>query len=58
MGGLGARVVFLEVRPSNVDAIRLYEATGFTQIGVRRGYYQAEQGREDAIVMRLQVPVP
>jgi [ribosomal protein S18]-alanine N-acetyltransferase len=58
MRGLGARVVFLEVRPSNVDAIRLYEVTGFTQIGIRRGYYQAEQGREDAIVMRLMGPLP
>ena len=48
----GARITFLEVRPANLGAIRLYESMGFHQIGVRRGYYQAEGGREDAIVMR------
>ena len=47
-----AHVMFLEVRPSNQSAIRLYQANGFVQIGVRRGYYQAHNGREDAIVMR------
>ena len=36
-------------------AIRLYEALGFQQIGVRRGYYQAAAGREDALVMRRAV---
>lgn len=49
----GASVVFLEARPSNISAIRLYQALGFVQIGVRRGYYQAAGGREDAIVLRL-----
>ena len=48
----GGAVVFLEVRPANTGAIRLYEAMGFHQIGVRRGYYQAPGGREDALVMR------
>ncbi|MBS0387082.1 MAG: ribosomal protein S18-alanine N-acetyltransferase [Proteobacteria bacterium] len=48
----GAAVVFLEVRPANTAAVRLYEALGFRQIGVRRGYYQAVSGREDALVMR------
>jgi ribosomal-protein-alanine N-acetyltransferase len=43
---------FLEVRPSNTAAIALYEAEGFDRIGLRRGYYQAEGGREDAIVYR------
>ena len=51
----GAAVVFLEVRPANTGAIRLYEALGFQQIGVRRGYYQAAAGREDALVMRRAV---
>jgi len=50
--GAGAAVVFLEVRPANTAAVRLYEALGFSQIGVRRGYYQAVSGREDALVMR------
>jgi len=48
----GAEVVFLETRPSNLGAIRLYQSMGFAQIGIRRGYYQAAAGREDAIVMR------
>ena len=46
------RVMFLETRPSNQAAIRLYQAHHFVQIGVRRGYYQAAGGREDALVMR------
>ena len=49
----GAHDLFLEVRPSNPIAVRLYHSLGMQQIGVRRGYYQAEHGREDAIVMRL-----
>jgi [ribosomal protein S18]-alanine N-acetyltransferase len=49
----GAQVVFLEVRPSNRGAILLYESLSFTQIGVRRGYYEAAGGREDALVYRL-----
>jgi ribosomal-protein-alanine N-acetyltransferase len=44
--------VFLEVRPSNTVAVRLYQSRGFSQIGMRRGYYQAEGGREDAVVLR------
>lgn len=44
---------FLEVRPSNRPAIQLYESLGFQPVGLRRGYYQAVGGREDAIVYRL-----
>jgi ribosomal-protein-alanine N-acetyltransferase len=51
----GAREAFLEARPSNTAAIRLYHALGFQQIGVRRGYYQASEGREDAIVLRRDI---
>jgi ribosomal-protein-alanine N-acetyltransferase len=43
---------FLEVRPSNTVAARLYDSLGFEQVGVRRGYYQASNGREDAAVLR------
>ena len=43
--------VFLEVRPSNVAAIALYRCAGFTEIGMRRGYYQNANGSEDALVM-------
>ena len=46
------REAFLEARPSNLSAIRLYQSLGFTQIGMRRGYYQAIGGREDAIVLK------
>ncbi len=45
--------VFLEVRPSNRPAILLYESLGFAPVGLRRGYYQAVGGREDALVYRL-----
>ncbi len=51
-GSMGVGDVFLEVRPSNTVAIRLYQSRGFGQIGVRRGYYQAVDGREDAVVLR------
>lgn len=47
----GADKVFLEVRPSNTVALRLYASVGFTQIGVRPAYYQAENGREDAVIL-------
>ncbi len=50
--------MFLEVRPSNISAITLYENMGFCEISVRRGYYPAdpktsETGREDAVLMGL-----
>jgi ribosomal-protein-alanine N-acetyltransferase len=45
--------VFLEVRPSNTVAIGLYESMGFQRIGLRKGYYQAVGGREDALVYKL-----
>jgi [ribosomal protein S18]-alanine N-acetyltransferase len=48
----GMQEAFLEVRPSNSAAIRLYHAMGFEAVGVRRGYYQAAVGREDASVLR------
>jgi [ribosomal protein S18]-alanine N-acetyltransferase len=48
----GMSEAFLEVRPSNVAAARLYHSMGFEQVGIRRGYYQATVGREDAAVLR------
>jgi [ribosomal protein S18]-alanine N-acetyltransferase len=45
--------VFLEVRPSNVNALSLYKKKGFRQIAHRRAYYQARYGREDAAVLSL-----
>lgn len=46
----GARRLFLEVRPSNAGAVDLYRHFGFRQIGLRKGYYPAALGREDALV--------
>jgi ribosomal-protein-alanine N-acetyltransferase len=48
----GAEFLFLEVRPSNTVAVGLYRRLGFETIGVRKGYYPADQGQEDALVMR------
>src|ERR1700745_1507451 len=48
----GMADAFLEVRPSNTAAIRLYLALGFEQVGMRRGYFQPTNGREDAAVLR------
>ena len=45
--------LFLEVRASNRNAIALYEAMGFCEMGIRRNYYPAHQGREDAVLMGL-----
>jgi len=51
----GADMVFLEVRPSNRVAIRLYDSLGFNEIGVRPRYYPAAEGYEDAQVRALQL---
>jgi ribosomal-protein-alanine N-acetyltransferase len=45
--------MFLEVRVSNLAARALYAQTGFREIGTRRGYYPAQAGREDAIVLEF-----
>ncbi len=45
--------LLLEVRPSNHAARQLYARCGFVEIGRRRGYYPAADGREDALVLRL-----
>lgn len=45
--------MFLEVRVSNVSAIALYEDVGFVEMSIRRGYYPASKGREDAVLMGL-----
>jgi len=50
-----ARIVLLEVRPSNAAARALYERAGFERIALRRGYYPAEHGREDALVLVLRL---
>ncbi len=45
------RRMLLEVRASNTSAIALYRSAGFEQIGLRRAYYPAANGREDALLM-------
>lgn len=48
---------FLEVRASNEGAIALYHSAGFNEVGVRPNYYPADNGREDAILMTLQLSI-
>jgi ribosomal-protein-alanine N-acetyltransferase len=49
-----ADTIMLEVRPSNMAALKLYQKLGFNEIGVRRNYYPAEGGqREDALLLAL-----
>jgi [ribosomal protein S18]-alanine N-acetyltransferase len=53
----GLSGMLLEVRPSNLRAVRLYERFGFVTIGRRKNYYPARhRGREDALVMRFTFP--
>ena len=47
--GLGVETVFLEVRSKNLPAIALYKSYGFSECGLRKGYYQ--NPTDDAIVM-------
>lgn len=56
--GHGAERVFLEVRPSNTGAIALYFDMGFNEIGRRPRYYPASAGREDALVMAIELLPP
>ena len=46
-----AEIMFLEVRPTNRVARALYESMGFNELGSRREYYPADQGREDALIL-------
>jgi ribosomal-protein-alanine N-acetyltransferase len=45
-----AQTMLLEVRPSNIAAINCYNSTGFNEIGSRKDYYPAPEGREDALL--------
>jgi ribosomal-protein-alanine N-acetyltransferase len=57
--GQQAQWLWLEVRESNAAARRLYERYGFTQVGLRKGYYPTGRiQREDAVVMSLQIEAP
>jgi ribosomal-protein-alanine N-acetyltransferase len=50
-----AEHIFLEVRPTNAGAKALYRRFGFRQVAVRPGYYPATSGREDALVLTIQL---
>jgi len=45
-----AQIMMLEVRPSNVRAIKCYNSAGFNEIGCRKDYYPAPNGKEDALL--------
>ncbi len=47
----GAEMIFLEVRPSNKAALELYGKSDFNELGVRKDYYPAPGGREDALIL-------
>jgi len=49
--GHRAEMIMLEVRPSNKTALQLYQKLGFNEIGTRKDYYPARNGREDALVL-------
>ncbi len=50
-----AALLWLEVRPSNEPARGLYIREGFVEVGVRKNYYPAALGREDALVMKRDI---
>lgn len=50
-----ADAIFLEVRPSNRAAIALYRKMGFAEVGTRPGYYPAHDGKEDALILAMQL---
>lgn len=49
----GNDVCLLEVRPSNTSAVTLYHNSGFNEVGKRKDYYPDENGREDAVILAL-----
>lgn len=50
-----AEIMMLEVRPSNVRAINCYNSAGFNEIGCRKDYYPAPNGKEDALLFAKQI---
>ena len=49
---MAAEELWLEVRAGNSVALSLYQSSGFDVIETRKNYYPADNGREDAIIMR------
>ena len=54
----GVDSMFLEVRPSNKTGISLYRKHGFRVVGERPDYYRAANGRENALIMKCDLPGP
>ena len=52
---LNCEVIFLECRPSNKPALKLYSTLGYNEIGKRRNYYPAPNGYEDAVILAKNV---
>ena len=50
---MSADIVLLEVRPSNKKAVSLYHDMGFCEVGTRKNYYPDHNGREDALILAL-----
>lgn len=55
-GARNAQTMLLEVRPSNTAAINCYTSAGFNEIGCRKDYYPAADGREDALLFARHIP--
>ena len=51
-----AQIMMLEVRPSNIRAINCYSSAGFNEIGCRKDYYPAPNGKEDALLFAKHIP--
>ncbi|ASV33748.1 ribosomal protein S18-alanine N-acetyltransferase [Candidatus Hamiltonella defensa] len=51
--GFEVKNLWLEVRISNLNAIRLYEKFGFNEVSIKKEYYPKNNGREDALIMAL-----
>ncbi len=50
-----ADLMLLEVRPSNGQALKIYERSGFDEVGCRKDYYPAKFGREDAVILAKRI---
>jgi len=53
--GYGVTLMLLEVRPTNLAALELYRSLGFNEVGLRKDYYPARGGREDGMVLALEL---
>jgi ribosomal-protein-alanine N-acetyltransferase len=49
----GVKTIFIEVAENNMAAINLYENCGFTKYSIRKGYYNIEGKKFDALLMRI-----